>query len=111
MKKFVVTALAALLVSGAEAQNKLYADEFPIGDVTLLDGVLKKACDLNVQTLLKYDCDRLLAPYLKEAGLQPKAKPYPNWDGLDGHVGGHYLTAMAINAAQGNHGIFEVFIR
>ena len=102
MKKFVVTALAALLVSGAEAQNKLYADEFPIGDVTLLDGVLKKACDLNVQTLLKYDCDRLLAPYLKEAGLQPKAKPYPNWDGLDGHVGGHYLTAMAINAAQGN---------
>ena len=89
------------MVAG-HAQDKLYADEFPIGDVTLLDGPLKKACDLNVQTLLKYDCDRLLAPYFKEAGLTPKAKTYPNWDGLDGHVGGHYLTAMALNAATGN---------
>jgi DUF1680 family protein len=44
----------------------------------------------------------LLAPYLKEAGLTPKDSSYTNWDGLDGHVGGHYLTAMAINAATGN---------
>ncbi|MBO7045941.1 MAG: glycoside hydrolase family 127 protein [Prevotella sp.] len=88
-----------LSVGSIEAQDRLYADEFPIGDVTLLDGPLKKARDLNIQTLLQYDCDRLLAPYLKEAGLTPKAKAYPNWDGLDGHVGGHYLTAMAVNAA------------
>ena len=93
------TMMMLLSVGSIEAQNRLYADEFPIGDVTLLDGPLKKARDLNIQTLLQYDCDRLLAPYLKEAGLTPKAKPYPNWDGLDGHVGGHYLTAMAINAA------------
>jgi len=86
----------------ANAQDKLYADEFPLGDVTLLNGPLKKARDLNVQTLLKYDCDRLLAPYRKEAGLEPRAKTYPNWDGLDGHVGGHYLTAMAMNAATGD---------
>ncbi len=86
----------------ASAQEKLYADEFPLGDVTLLDGPLKKARDLNIQTLLKYDNDRLLAPYLKEAGLTPKGTSYRNWDGLDGHVGGHYLTAMAINAATGN---------
>ena len=85
------------------AQDKLYANEFPLGDVTLLDGPLKHARDLNIKTLLKYDCDRLLAPYRKEAGLQPKAKAYPNWDGLDGHVGGHYLTAMAINAATGSN--------
>ena len=84
------------------AQDRLYADEFSLGDVTLLDGPLKKARDLNIKTLLQYDCDRLLAPYLKEAGLTPKAKSYPNWDGLDGHVGGHYLTAMAINAAMGD---------
>ena len=86
----------------AEAQDKLYHNEFPLGDVTLLDGPLKKARDLNVRTLLQYDCDRLLAPYRKEAGLTPKAKAYPNWDGLDGHVGGHYLTALALNAATGN---------
>ena len=105
MKKvFVPTAIVLLSVMWAplSAQDKLYADEFPLGDVTLLDGPLKKARDLNVQTLLKYDCDRLLAPYRKEAGLQPKAQSYPNWDGLDGHVGGHYLTALAINAATGD---------
>ena len=91
-----------LAMGSAEAQDRLYADEFPLGDVTLLDGPLKRARDLNIHTLLKYDNDRLLAPYLKEAGLQPKGQSYRNWDGLDGHVGGHYLTAMAINAATGS---------
>ena len=96
-------ALAMLFsFSGVQAQERLYADEFPLGDVALLDGPLKKARDLNIKTLLQYDCDRLLAPYLKEAGLTPKGKSYPNWDGLDGHVGGHYLTAIAINAATGD---------
>ena len=87
---------------GVVAQDKLYKDEFPLGDITLLDGPLKHARDLNVQVLLKYDCDRMLAPYRKEAGLQPRKPSYPNWDGLDGHVGGHYLSALAINAATGN---------
>ena len=100
--------LAMLLMAGSmQAQDRLYADEFPLGDVTLLDGPLKKARDLNIQVLLKYDNDRLLAPYLKEAGLTPKGKSYPNWDGLDGHVGGHYLTAMAINAATGSEACRE----
>ena len=102
MKKMMMTLLLTTAVVASNAQDKLYADEFPLGDVTLLDGPLKKARDLNIKTLLQYDCDRLLAPYLKEAGLTPRAKAYPNWDGLDGHVGGHYLTAMALNAATGN---------
>ena len=96
------TLMMLLMAGGMQAQDRLYADEFPLGDVTLLDGPLKKARDLNVSVLLKYDNDRLLAPYLKEAGLTPKGKSYPNWDGLDGHVGGHYLTALAINAATGS---------
>ena len=96
------TMMLLLSVGSTLAQDRLYADEFPLGDVQLLDGPLKKARDLNIKTLLQYDCDRLLAPYLKEAGLTPKGKSYPNWDGLDGHVGGHYLTAMAINAAMGS---------
>lgn len=91
------------LNSNSNAQNKLYPDHFPLSDVKLLDGPFKKARDLNLEVLLKYDVDRLLAPYRKEAGLQAKAKSYPNWDGLDGHVGGHYLSAMAMNyAATGN---------
>ena len=102
MNKFLTLLLVAVWTMAGNAQDKLYADEFPIGDVTLLDGPLKSARDLNIKTLLQYNCDRLLAPYYKEAGLTPKAPTYPNWDGLDGHVGGHYLTAMALNAATGN---------
>ena len=103
MKKQLLIALLSIAPAlGVVAQDKLYKDEFPLGDITLLDGPLKHARDLNVQVLLKYDCDRMLAPYRKEAGLQPRKPSYPNWDGLDGHVGGHYLSALAINAATGN---------
>lgn len=103
MKKQLMIALLSIAPAlGVVAQDKLYKDEFPLGDITLLDGPLKHARDLNVQVLLKYDCDRMLAPYRKEAGLQSRKPSYPNWDGLDGHVGGHYLSALAINAATGN---------
>lgn len=102
MKKTFTILLFICAATAINAQDKLYPNEFPLSQITLLEGPLKHARDLNIETLLKYDCDRLMAPYRKEAGLTPKAKCYPNWDGLDGHVGGHYLTAMAINAATGN---------
>ena len=41
-----------LSVGSIQAQDRLYADEFSLGDVTLLDGPLKKARDLNIRTLL-----------------------------------------------------------
>ncbi len=85
------------------AQENLYPNEFPLKDVQLLAGPFKHARDLNIQTLLKYDVDRLMAGYRKEAGLSAKAKSYPNWDGLDGHVGGHYLSALAMNCAATNN--------
>ncbi|MDR0645325.1 MAG: glycoside hydrolase family 127 protein, partial [Treponema sp.] len=75
------------------------AELFSLREVRLLDGPFKTACDLNVETLLRYDVDRLLAPFLKEAGLTPKGELYSNWTGLDGHVGGHYLSALVISAA------------
>ncbi len=102
MKKLALFLLVAAWAVAGQAQDRLYADEFPLGDVKLLDGPLQKARDLNIRTLLQYDCDRLLAPYRIQAGLEPRKKAYPNWDGLDGHVGGHYLAAMAMNAATGN---------
>ena len=90
-------------LGSVQAQEKLYNKTFPISDVTLLEGPLKHARDLNLKVLLQYDVDRLLAPYRKVAGLPEKAESYPNWDGLDGHIAGHYLTAMAVNyAATGN---------
>lgn len=107
-KSIKFSVIAFFLVASGDcemkAQDKLYANTFPLGSVRLLeDSPFKHACDLNIQTLLKYDTDRLLAPYLKEAGLPKKAECFPNWDGLDGHVGGHYLTALAIHyAATGN---------
>jgi uncharacterized protein len=89
--------------STLQAQEKLYPNEFPLSDVKLLDGPFKHAQDLNIHVLLKYDIDRLIAPFRKEAGLPEKAKLYPNWEGLDGHVGGHYLSALAMNyASTGN---------
>jgi len=85
-----------------QAQDRLYTDAFPLSDVQLLDGPLKHACDLNLHHVLRYDVDRLLAPFRKEAGLPEIAPLFPNWAGLDGHVGGHYLSAMAFYASMGN---------
>ncbi|MDR0573413.1 MAG: glycoside hydrolase family 127 protein [Tannerella sp.] len=100
--------LAVASISGLCAQDKLYLNTFPLSEVKLLDGPFKQACDLNIQVLLQYDVDRLLAPFLKEAGLTPKGESFPNWIGLDGHVGGHYLSALAISyAATGNQACKE----
>jgi len=102
-RKIEILVFFLLFGMAMQAQNKLYKNEFPISDVKLLDGLFKHARDLNIEVLLKYDVDRLLAPYRKVAGLPEKAESYPNWEGLDGHIAGHYLSAMAMNyAATGN---------
>ena len=100
----VVLLICILLkFSEIQAQDNLYSNEFSLKDVVLLDGPFKHARDLNIETILKYNVDRLIAPFRKEAGLPEKAPLFPNWQGLDGHVGGHYLTALAMNyAATGN---------
>lgn len=99
MFKYRTVKVAVIIGLGALV-NVLYgAAAFPLEQVRLLEGPFKHAQDLNLEHLLQYDVDRLLAPYRKEAGLEPKAESYPNWIGLDGHVGGHYLTAMALYVA------------
>ena len=95
----VFLSVALSFFSNTQAQDKLYRNEFPLSDVTLLDGPFKHARDLNIQTLLKYDVDRLLQPFRKESGLPEKGQRYQNWAGLDGHVAGHYLSALAMNYA------------
>lgn len=108
MKRKYLLSLALAASLSASAQTKLYPNEFPLSEVTLLESPFLYARDLNVKTLLAYDVDRLLAPYLKEAGLEPKAPSFSNWDGLDGHVGGHYLSALAIHyAATGDKSLKE----
>ncbi|WP_132431347.1 glycoside hydrolase family 127 protein [Natronoflexus pectinivorans] len=106
MKKIellLINIIILIFFNTVQAQEKMYHNTFPLSDVKLLDGKFKDARDLNMEVLLKYDVDRLLAPYRKEAGLPEKAPSYPNWDGLDGHVAGHYLTAMALNYAATGH--------
>lgn len=87
------------LVFAANAQERLYTQTFPLRDVVLREGPFRHARDLNIRVLLEYDVDRLLAGYRKEAELPSKASSFPNWEGLDGHVAGHYLSALAMNAA------------
>ena len=53
MKNQLMIALLSIAPAlGVVAQDKLYKDEFPLGDITLLDGPLKHARDLNVQVTL-----------------------------------------------------------
>lgn len=107
-KIFGLLLTMSLCVPGIKAQTQLYENQFPLSDVRLLDGPFRHAMDLNVDVLLKYDADRLLAPYRKAAGLEPKGESFSCWDGLDGHVGGHYLSALAIHyAATGNKALKE----
>lgn len=70
---------------------------FHLDDVQLLPGVFRDAQQTDLEYMLALQPDRLLAPYLREAGLNPKQESYGNWEntGLDGHIGGHYLTALA----------------
>ena len=108
MKRTAIAIALILSVAFASAQDKLYPGTFNLNQVELLDGPFKHAMDLNVKVLLEYDTDRLLAPFLKEAGLPMKAELFPNWEGLDGHVGGHYVSALAIHyAATGSQECYD----
>jgi hypothetical protein len=83
---------------------------FPLVDVRLLDSPFKHAEQTNLQYLLAMEPDRLLAPYRREAGLPLKTESYGNWEssGLDGHIGGHYLTALALMyASTGNEVVLQ----
>ena len=71
---------------------------FPLKSVRLTYGVFKNAQDVDLKYILALNTDKLLAPYLIDAGLPLKAERYGNWEssGLDGHIGGHYLSALAM---------------
>jgi Uncharacterized protein conserved in bacteria len=87
-----------ICVSFANAQVDQQIEYFRLQDVKLLESPFKHAEDLNKHYLLELDADRLLAPFRREAGLPQKAVSYTNWEnsGLDGHIGGHYLSALSL---------------
>lgn len=103
VKIYLFICLLSLQVIPLQAQKSHAAcgqcvQSFSPSQVRLLPGKFKEAETTNLNYILALDPDRLLAPFLREAGLQPKKPPYPNWEstGLDGHIGGHYLTALAL---------------
>lgn len=99
----VIPLLAALLFSGCQDAPNSAPDveSFPLSAVRLLDSPFKHAEQLNEEYVFAHDPDRFLAPFLIDAGLEPKAPGYGNWEGsgLNGHVGGHYLTSLSLMIA------------
>jgi uncharacterized protein len=87
----------------AVSNDPLPASTFELSDVRLQTGPFAEAVTVNRAYLLALDPDRLFAPFLREAGLEPKKSSYGNWEsgGLDGHTGGHYLSALALMVAAG----------
>jgi len=71
---------------------------FPLDQVSVDSGVFKEAALTDFEYIKDLEADRLLAPFLREAGLEPKAESYTNWEntGLDGHTAGHYLSALSM---------------
>ena len=114
MKKFLTIIMLLGLTLSAKAQSELYPKHFDLEEVTLLDGPMKTAMELNFRMLMQYDVDRLLTPFVRQSGLAAttdtkspyykwltKHPNFGNWGGdagfdLSGHVGGHYLTSLAL---------------
>lgn len=113
-RKFTVAMMMAVtltMADGIKAQSELYPQHFNLEEITLLESPMKTAMDINNKLLLEYDTDRLLTPFIRQAGLADKADSkyygwttkhpsFSNWGlsswSLEGHVGGHYLTALAL---------------
>jgi DUF1680 family protein len=97
----ILTAFLFFTVFVATAQMR----PFKLQDVRIADGPFKNAQDIDFKYILDLNPDKLLAPYLIDAGLPTKEDRYGNWEsiGLDGHIAGHYLSALAMLYASSDH--------
>ena len=97
-------------ISIGKAQTNHQVSYFSLQDVKLLSSPFLQAQQTDLHYILALDPDRLSAPFLREAGLTSKAPSYTNWEntGLDGHIGGHYLSALSMMyAATGDTAIYH----
>src|SRR6476469_4802255 len=101
---FALFVFVAIIQTNAQTPlNSVKA--FSLLDVKLADGPFLNAQQVDEEYILALNTDRLLAPFLIEAGIEPKAPIYGSWEssGLGGQTGGHYLSALAqMYAATGN---------
>jgi DUF1680 family protein len=72
--------------------------EFDLADITLLAGPFRDNMSRDLEYLLSFDCDRLLAPFQRVAGLAARAPALGGWEsrGLASHYCGHYLSAASM---------------
>ncbi len=106
MRKSIITGLTALFVAllCKPVAGQMHA--FELNQVKLKPSPFQNARDIDLKYILALDPDRLLAPYRIDAGLPEKSPRYGNWEsiGLDGHIAGHYLSALAMMyASTGNN--------
>lgn len=96
--KYLFLLLSLAIPTFCFAQQPQHIYMFNLNDIRLLDSPFKDAQETNLKYLLAMDPDRLLSPFQKEAGLPQKAQSYNNWEstGLNGHIGGHYLSALSL---------------
>ena len=105
MRSSIISYIILLILPITSFAQSRQLESFPLSSVELLESPFRQAQQTDMKYMLALDPDRLLAPYLREAGLEPKAESYGNWEntGLDGHIGGHYLTALSLMyASTGN---------
>jgi len=95
--KINISSLLVCLATTVMYGQQTKLETFKLQDVSLEEGPFRNAMLVDLDYILELNPDKLLAPFLREAGLEPKDESYTNWEnsGLDGHIGGHYLTALA----------------
>ena len=97
MKSPLTCLLLFCFLLAGKAQTRQAVSYFPLQDIKLLESPFLQAQQTDLHYIMAMNPDRLLAPFLREAGLAPKALSYTNWEntGLDGHIGGHYISALS----------------
>jgi uncharacterized protein len=98
MKIICIFLLMVIVGLSCKQAGKSDLELFSLTEVQLHEGIFHNAQQVNLRYILELDTDRLLAPFIIEAGLVPVAERYGNWEntGLDGHIGGHYLSALSL---------------
>lgn len=105
MKNLIIVFLVLTSFVSCEKAQEVHLQNFEVTDVRITNGPFFKAQQADIKYLLDLDADKLLAPFIREAGLKPLKESYGNWEnsGLDGHIGGHYLSALSLMyASTGN---------
>ncbi|MCQ9131140.1 glycoside hydrolase family 127 protein [Streptomyces hilarionis] len=91
----------AVASAGSAAVPSTWAVQpFPLGQVSLGDGVFRRKRDLMLDFARVYPADRILAVFRANAGLDTRgARPPGGWETADGnlrgHFGGHFLTLVS----------------